>query len=85
MITAIGGSIAGVFRWGFNRLVKALDDNTTMHLRTVEKLTEVSVKVDQVWDWVGEHTPVEIPESRRQPSSTLPYGPRPGTKDRKEP
>lgn len=111
-IATAGAAVAAALRWAANRVVKALDDNSTAHKEAaastvsayrefahtnVEHATAMATlaaKIDQVSDWVEDHTPVtdpERPSARRQPTETGPtprggYGPyRPPTHNPKEP
>lgn len=79
VLSAIGASLVAVVKWSVTRLTTALDSNTNAHLESVKKMTEVSTKMDFVYqasrdvrDFVTEErsgvhdapTPVETPKRR---------------------
>lgn len=92
VLATIGASIVGILKWAVTRLTTALDENTKAHLNSVTKLTEVSTKMDFVYnasrevrDFVTEErsgvheTPViEQREQRKTPRSVPAgvYGPK---------
>jgi len=88
VLSAIGASIVAILKWSVTRLTAALDTNTQAHLKSVEKMTEVSTKMDFVYeasrevkDFVTEErsgvheapTPVEI-RPRKHPRAQSPVG-----------
>lgn len=52
-ITGGLGSLAAVIRWSVSQLTKALDNNTQAHLSSVKAMTEMSTKLDFVYDATG--------------------------------
>lgn len=47
------GALAGVIRWSVTTLTKSLDANTTAHLKSVEAMTAMGVKLDFVYQATG--------------------------------
>jgi len=65
VVTAVGGAIAGAIRWGFGRLIKSMDDNTSSQLKVAESHARMTEKIDTVFDWVVEHTTPRPPTNPR--------------------
>lgn len=73
-LTGVGGAIVAALRWAVNRVTKAMDDNTRAMLENTKASTRLEVKIDQVSDWVEEHTPVGRPPPKKPRARTNPQG-----------
>jgi hypothetical protein len=90
----IGAGLIGTLKWAASRVVKALDDNSTASREMRDAFIAQKSKLDEVHDWMQDHTPVEeMPPQRQGRTRSNPmgtaivnpgggyYGPsRPGTK-----
>lgn len=49
------GTVAAAIKWGIGRVTKAMDDSTSMMLKVVEKLAEVTTQVNGIAEWCNDH------------------------------
>ena len=70
VITVIGGVIAAAVRWGFGRLIKSMDDNTTALLDVAKNSAILSEKIDHVFDWVVTRS-TSLPHSPKAPLTVV--------------
>ncbi len=50
VLGVFGASLVGVIKWSVTRLTGALDGNTKAHLESVKAMTEMSTKLDFVYN-----------------------------------
>jgi hypothetical protein len=58
LTASAGGSLIAALRWAVTRITTALDRNTSASLTHAREMSKLSTKIDVVFDWVGDHTPV---------------------------
>jgi hypothetical protein len=58
LAASAGGSLLAALRWAVNRITSALDRNTSASLVHAKEMSKLSTKIDTVFEWVGDHTPV---------------------------
>lgn len=59
------GSLVATTRWAVGRVVKALDENSKERLEHAKAFVSLTAKIDEVHDWMQDHTPVEEQPVRR--------------------
>ncbi len=86
-IAAFCGTLIATAKWAVSRVVKVMDDDRTERKEHSQAFVLMTAKVDQVHDWMQDHTPVEeMREQRRRTSTPIRGVPteysmgRPGTK-----
>lgn len=74
-LLAFGGGLVGVIKWSVSRLTTALDNNTKAHLDSVKSMTEMSTKLDFVYNATGrvdEFVREEISQNYDMPPDSIP-------------